>query len=110
MYSNSFLVAIAFGLAFGLSGQDAARRWLARGENSVTIAAAQINAQQIRENAQNGQRQAEQARMQQQAQAQAYQQQPQPDLGQTKPYQQSYERAPDGVPPEATTYNPGNPR
>jgi hypothetical protein len=29
-------VAIAFGLAFGLGGQDAARRWLARGEGTVT--------------------------------------------------------------------------
>jgi Conserved TM helix len=103
-------IAIAFGLAFGLGGQDAARRWLARGENSVTIAAAQINAQQIRENAHNGQRQAEQARMQQQAQAQAYQQQPQPYQGQSQPYQQSSGEAPDGASPEATTYNPGNPR
>lgn len=39
-------VAIAFGLAFGLGGQDAARRWLARGENTVSSAASQISAQQ----------------------------------------------------------------
>src|SRR5690242_10255351 len=36
-------VAIAFGLAFGLGGQDAARRWLARGEGTVTTAASQIS-------------------------------------------------------------------
>ncbi len=38
--------AIAFGLAFGLGGQDAARRWLARGEESLTTAASQVKAQQ----------------------------------------------------------------
>ncbi len=38
--------AIAFGLAFGLGGQDAARRWLDRGESTVTSAASQIQAQQ----------------------------------------------------------------
>jgi hypothetical protein len=37
-------VAIAFGLAFGLGGQDAARRWLARGENVVSGATSQISA------------------------------------------------------------------
>ena len=37
-------VAIAFGLAFGLGGQDAARRWLARGENAVSGTASQISA------------------------------------------------------------------
>jgi hypothetical protein len=37
--------AIAFGLAFGLGGQDSARRWLNRGENSLTTAASQIQAQ-----------------------------------------------------------------
>src|SRR5258706_16469350 len=37
-------VAIAFGLAFGLGGQDAARRWLARGENAVSGATSQISA------------------------------------------------------------------
>lgn len=39
-------VAIAFGLAFGLGGQDAARRWLSRGESSLSDAASQINTQQ----------------------------------------------------------------
>lgn len=38
--------AVAFGLAFGLGGQDSARRWLARGENTVSNAASQINTQQ----------------------------------------------------------------
>jgi hypothetical protein len=38
--------AIAFGLAFGLGGQDAARRWLARGEASLTTAASQVKTQQ----------------------------------------------------------------
>jgi len=38
--------AIAFGLAFGLGGQDAARRWLARTEGTVASAASQIQAQQ----------------------------------------------------------------
>ena len=37
--------AIAFGLAFGLGGQDSARRWLNRGENSLTSAASQIQTQ-----------------------------------------------------------------
>lgn len=43
--------AIAFGLAFGLGGQDAARRWLARGEESLTNAASQVKAQQTRQQA-----------------------------------------------------------
>ena len=38
-------LAIAFGLAFGLGGQDTARRLLARGENTATNAAAQVQAQ-----------------------------------------------------------------
>ena len=45
-------VAIAFGLAFGLGGQDAARRWLARGESTVSSAAGQIDTQQVKEQAQ----------------------------------------------------------
>jgi Conserved TM helix len=44
-------VALAFGLAFGLGGQDAARRWLARGESSMTTAANQIDTQQVKEQA-----------------------------------------------------------
>ncbi len=38
--------ALAFGLAFGLGGQDAARRFLARGENAVRTAATQLPDQQ----------------------------------------------------------------
>jgi hypothetical protein len=44
-------VAIAFGLAFGLGGQDAARRWLARGESTFRTAADQIDTQQVKEQA-----------------------------------------------------------
>src|SRR3989440_1942124 len=44
--------AIAFGLAFGLGGQDTARRWLSRGENTLNNAAAQVQAQQQYANAQ----------------------------------------------------------
>jgi hypothetical protein len=43
--------AIAFGLAFGLGGQDAARRWLARGEDTLSTAANQMDPQQVREQA-----------------------------------------------------------
>ena len=39
-------VAIAFGLAFGLGGQETARRWLSRGESTVSNAASQISTQQ----------------------------------------------------------------
>ncbi|HEY6409298.1 MAG TPA: hypothetical protein VIY29_17700, partial [Ktedonobacteraceae bacterium] len=39
-------VAIAFGLAFGLGGQETARKWLARGESSVSDAASKLQAQQ----------------------------------------------------------------
>lgn len=38
--------AIAFGLAFGLGGQDTARRYLARGESTMNDAASQMSAQQ----------------------------------------------------------------
>jgi len=38
--------AIAFGLAFGLGGQDTARRWLSRGESTVTSAASQMQTPQ----------------------------------------------------------------
>src|SRR6202165_1626397 len=111
-------VAIAFALAFGLGGQDAARRWLARGESTVTTAAAQVSAQQIRDNAQNEMRQSEQARMQQQAQAQVYQQ-PAQDMtqpfqapqAQPYPQQQPYAPTPNGMPPvEPSTFDPRNPR
>lgn len=125
-------VAIAFALAFGLGGQDAARRWLARGESTVTTAAAQMNAQQIKNAAQNavhngqsqmaGQSQA-QMPAQPYQQTQPYQQQPaqgsqqpvQPYQPPTapgyeqpaQPYQQPY--APDGT-ADQPTYNPRNPR
>jgi hypothetical protein len=68
-------VAIAFGLAFGLGGQDAARRWLARGENTVSSAASQINAQQSTLQANGAQMQAPQnSAYQQPVPAQTYQQ------------------------------------
>ena len=116
-------MAIAFGLAFGLGGQEAARRWLARGEGTVTTAASQISAQQSREEAKRARMEAEQARayQQQQAQAQAYQQ-PQPYQKsaqaqayqpQAQPYQQPYTQAPDGASEDVTTHdrpNPSNPR
>src|ERR1700730_2521566 len=38
-------VAIAFALAFGLGGQETARRWLARGESSVSDLTLQANRQ-----------------------------------------------------------------
>ena len=38
--------AIAFGLAFGLGGQDTARKYLTRGESTMSDAASQMNAQQ----------------------------------------------------------------
>lgn len=116
-------LAIAFGLAFGLGGQDAARRWLARGEGTVTTAASQISAQQSRAEAEQARREAEQARayqQQQQAQAQTYQQQPtyQPQAqpyqaqastyqSQAQPYQQPTQ-SPDGVSDDVTTYNRPN--
>jgi Conserved TM helix len=39
-------VAIAFGLAFGLGGQETARKWLNRGESTMSDAASQLQAQQ----------------------------------------------------------------
>jgi len=83
-------MALAFGLAFGLGGQDAARRWLARGEGTVTAAASQISAQQNVEDARTAQMQAEQMRLNQQP---AYPQQ----TAQTQqpPYAQSYPGASD---------------
>ena len=95
-------MAIAFGLAFGLGGQEAARRWLARGEGTVTTAASQISAQQSKEDAKRARLEAEQVRayqQQQQAQAQAYQQ-PQPyqqAQAQTQPYQQAQAYQPQRV-------------
>jgi flagellar biosynthesis protein FliQ len=76
--------AIAFGLAFGLGGQDTARRWLARSENTMTTMASQVSnnpqnmsVDQMRaQQMQAGQQQYEQMRAQQAAQqrnANAYQ-------------------------------------
>jgi Conserved TM helix len=39
-------IVAAVAIAFGLGGQDAARRWLARGESTISTAASQISAQQ----------------------------------------------------------------
>jgi hypothetical protein len=39
-------VAIAFGLAFGLGGQETARKWLNRGESTMSTAASQLQEQQ----------------------------------------------------------------
>jgi len=64
--------AIAFGLAFGLGGQDTARRWLSRGESTVSSAAAQMQAQQNYQ------------------QMQAEQMQAQPNYQQTQPQQMAY--------------------
>jgi len=38
--------AIAIGLSFGLGGQETARKWLNRGESTVSTAASQLKAQQ----------------------------------------------------------------
>ncbi len=57
--------AIALGLAFGLGGQDAARRWLAKGESTATSAASQLQAKQAQAQSQQGYvEQSRQAQMQ----------------------------------------------
>jgi Conserved TM helix len=104
-------MALAFGLAFGLGGQDAARRWLARGEGTVTAAASQISAQQNVEDARTAQMQAEQMRLNQQP---AYPQQPvqtqqppypqQPVQTQQPPYPQPYPPGASGAPTEQAPY------
>ncbi len=98
-------VAIAFGLAFGLGGQDAARRWLARGEGTVTTAASQISAQQSREEARAAQLQAEQMRAYQQAQTPASQQQQW-----TQAPQQPYTQPSPGTSADQATPTSINPR
>lgn len=97
-------LAIAFGLAFGLGGQDAARRWLARGEGTVTTAASQISAQHSKEEARAAKMQADQMRAYQQAQTPAPQQQ---EWSQTpqQPYTQQYPDAPVDQ-PTPTSLNP----
>ncbi len=102
-------VAIAFALAFGLGGQDAARRWLSRGESTMTTAAAQMNAQQVKNAAQqSAQQMYGQPPAQMPAPAQTYQQ-PQPYQQPPAPgYEQPY--APDGMTAaDQTTYSPRNP-
>jgi hypothetical protein len=82
-------LAIAFGLAFGLGGQDAARRWLNRGESAVTNAASQLQAQQSVNQASNARMQAQQTV----AQPQAYQQQAYPQqYDQQQPYPQQFDQ------------------
>jgi len=119
-------VAIAFALAFGLGGQDAARRWLSRGESTVTTAAAQMNAQQVKNAAQQSAQQMygqPQAQMPAQPAQPAQPYQPAQPAQPTQPYQQppvqGYEQpvqgyqqpyAPDGTMTDQTTYNPRNPR
>lgn len=103
-------LAIAFGLAFGLGGQETARRLLARSENTVTDAAAQIQAQQAQQNM----RQASQAQAQTSGQPvnPAYQQPPaqyaQPGYEQpTTPYEQPGYQQPldDSTMPNQPPYN-----
>jgi len=76
--------AIAFGLAFGLGGQDTARRWLSRGETTMSNAAAQMQAQQ------------QHAQTQQYANAQTQTQMPSQVGAQqmSNAYQQPYPQAP----------------
>jgi Conserved TM helix len=97
-------LAIAFGLAFGLGGQDAARRWLARGEGTVTTAASQISAQHSKEEARAAKMQADQMRAYQQAQTPASQQQEWVQTPQ-QPYTQQYPDAPVDQ-PTPTSLNP----
>ena len=101
-------LAIAFGLAFGLGGQEAARRWLARGEGTVVTAASQISAQQSRDDARAAQLQADQMRAYQQAQAQTYQEQPTVQTQSQPPYAQQYPEA--DTPTGQAPYTRNNPR
>ena len=112
-------LAIAFGLAFGLGGQESARRWLARGEGTVTTAASQISVQHSRDEARAAQLQADQMRAYQQEQTQAYQQQ-QMAQAQQQPYPQEYQNTSavqatypqqyPSTPTEQVPYTPTNPR
>lgn len=84
-------VAIAFGLAFGLGGQETARRLLARSENTVTDAASKIQAQQSQQNMY----QANQVQMQPQISGQPQQMNPayqQPAYTQSTMPQQGYQQ------------------
>ena len=84
--------AIAFGLAFGLGGQDTARRWLSRSETTLSNAAAQVQAQQQYAQAQQ---QYANAQTQPQAQVPDGQMAPQP-MGNA--YQQPYGEVPTQAP------------
>ena len=102
-------LAIAFGLAFGLGGQDAARRWLSRGESTMTTAAAQISAQHTREEARVAQEQADQMRASQLQQAQSQwqtDQQQQVAPAQQPPSPQQYP----GTLPEQAPFTPTKPK
>lgn len=113
--------ALALGLAFGLGGQDAARRWLARGEGTMTTAAAQIQAQHQQEQVQ--QAAYTNAQAQQGAYSQPYNQpapqQPAPvsapsynqQAAPTQPYSPQQQPGPDGFTQQPGTspqppYNP----
>src|SRR5713226_7911685 len=82
----------AAAIAFGLGGQETARKWLNRGESTVTTAAAQMQAQQSLNQADtNARMQAE--RMRSQQMNDAYQQ---------PAYQQQYDQT---APNQQTPYN-----
>jgi len=99
-------LAIAFGLSFGLGGQDAARRWLARGENTVSSAASQISTQQSANEMNAAQMQPPQApAYQQPVPAQAYQQ-PVPAQPQPYPSQQPYPAQQQPYPPQQPSPTP----
>lgn len=120
-------LALAFGLAFGLGGREFAQRWLARGENSMTTAAAHYSANRTIQQA-NAEADAQRERtrafeqQQQMAQAQAAQarsayeqqtsmqqtpaQQPYPS---DYPTQQTPMRQAPVQPPNPPGYNPDTP-
>jgi Conserved TM helix len=95
--------AIAFGLAFGLGGQETARKWLNRGETTLDIATSNFQMQQKQQMQQQIQEQQEQLK-QQQLQQQQFQQQ---QLQQQQLQQQQAAQAP-AMPPDGN-YPNGNP-
>lgn len=52
-------LALAFGISFGLGGQEAARRWLARGENALGTVSRQVDPDQMRLGAQRANQEAQ---------------------------------------------------
>lgn len=52
-------LALAFGISFGLGGQESARRWLARGENALGTVSRQIDPEQMRRGAERANREAQ---------------------------------------------------